>query len=92
MIHPDPKILVENVLRPCFVDGKRALFHRWEDKAQVIGESPLAGGHSAGQLWVVVGIVEFEDGTVKEVYPYNIRFAPHPDFTERAWETTPDSQ
>lgn len=63
--------------RPCIVGGKKALFHRWTDKAQVVGESALRGGHSAGQLWVVVGIVEYEDGTIREVYPYEIRFVDH---------------
>lgn len=63
--------------RPCVVKGKKALFHRWADKAQVVGESALRGGHSAGQLWVVVGIVEHEDGTIREAYPYEIRFVDH---------------
>ena len=87
-----PKIIIENVLRPCFVDGKRALFHRWEDKAELVGESLLRGGHRGGQRRAVVGIVEFEDGTVKEVYPSDIQFAPHPDFKECIWEPIPDSQ
>lgn len=60
--------------RPCIVDGKKALFHRWTDFANVVGESPLRGGHSAGQIHRVYGIVEFEDGTVKEVEPYTIKF------------------
>lgn len=87
-----PKIIVENVLRPCFVDGKRALFHRWEDRAELVGESLLRGGHPGGQFWAVFGIVELEDGTVKEVYPSGIQFAPHPDFKECIWEPIPDSQ
>lgn len=62
--------------RPCIVCGKKALFHRWVDKAHVVSESALRGGHPAGQLWVVVGIVEYEDGTVHEAYPDEIRFVP----------------
>ena len=60
--------------RACVVKGKNALFHRWADKAQTVGESPLRGGHSSGQVWLVVGIIEYEDGTVHEAYPYEIRF------------------
>ena len=34
----------------------------------------LRGGHSAGQLAATFGIVEYEDGTVHECYPQEIRF------------------
>ena len=30
------KFTVENILRPCFIDGKKALFHRWADKENLI--------------------------------------------------------
>lgn len=30
---------IENKLRPCFVDGKKALFHRWTDKEKLILQS-----------------------------------------------------
>ena len=61
-------------MRPCTVNGRKALFHRWADRAQTVGESILRGGHGAGQLWQVVGIVEYEDGTVREEYPNDIKF------------------
>lgn len=32
------------------------------------------GGHSAGQVSSTFAIVEFEDGTVHEIEPCNIRF------------------
>lgn len=60
--------------RSCTVNGEKALFHRWEDKAEVIGESLFCGGHPGGQLRNVFGIVEFEDGTVKEILPHKIQF------------------
>ncbi|MGN0180389.1 MAG: hypothetical protein ACI4DY_13280 [Monoglobaceae bacterium] len=62
--------------RPCYVKGKKALFHRWADKAEVAPPSVLQGGHNSGQLWRVVGIIEYEDGTVHEAYPDEIRFVP----------------
>lgn len=34
----------------------------------------MRGGHPAGQASSTFAIVEFEDGTVHEVEPWNIRF------------------
>lgn len=72
------KILIEYEKRPCMImmSGKeqKALFHSWADRAELVGGSPLMGGHPAGQLRTTVGIVELEDGTVTEVYPNQIRF------------------
>lgn len=72
------QILIKTEVRPCMVKfknkEKKALFHRWEDKAYPIGESALIGGHTAGQMWGVYGIVEMEDGKIEEVYPSSIRF------------------
>lgn len=36
--------------------------------------SPMIGGHQGGTIQGVFGIVELEDGTIKRVYPYEIRF------------------
>lgn len=69
------KFTVENILRPCFVDGKEALFHRWADYSTVVGESALLSGHSAGEIKRTYAIVEYEDGTVAEVEPSKIKFA-----------------
>lgn len=33
--------------RPCVVDEKRAMFHRWEQRADVVDASPLRGGNPA---------------------------------------------
>lgn len=61
--------------RPCFVDGKKALFHRWIDKSEIIAPSVLKGGHAGGVIRDTFGIVEFENGVVGEVYPHKIKFA-----------------
>lgn len=50
------------------------LFHCWSNRSEVVGESYLRGGHPAGQVSSTFAIVEFEDGTVHEVEPCNIRF------------------
>lgn len=52
----------------------KALFHCWSHRSEVIGESCLRGGHPAGQVSSTFAIVEFEDGTVHEVKPWNVRF------------------
>ena len=68
------KITIEQELRPCIVDGQKALFHRWMDISKVIPPSPLKGGHSGGTIREVFGIIERDDGSVSECYPYEIRF------------------
>lgn len=52
----------------------KALFHCWSHRSEVVGESYLRGGHPAGQISSTFAIVEYEDGTVHEVDPWNIRF------------------
>lgn len=73
--------------RPCLVAGRKALFHRWADRAELRGASALRGGAPGGQLWQLFGIVEYEDGQVSEVYPNKIRFLDNKlaeyDFTEK---------
>lgn len=60
--------------RVCIVDGKNALFHTWEIKRQIIEPSLMQGGHNGGTVQATLAIVEFEDGTIEEVYPYRIKF------------------
>ena len=52
----------------------KALFHCWDYHSELYDASPLIGGHSAGQVSGTFGIVEYEDGTVHEVLPTQIRF------------------
>lgn len=73
----DINICVE--LRPCIIRGEhKALFHRWVSYANVIGASPMIGGHPGGQIEKPYAIVEFEDGTVAECDPTDIRFCDPP--------------
>lgn len=72
----------KDLLRPCEVTveykGGKAVhkgwFHCWEHHSEVVGESPLRGGHSAGQISFVLGIVENEEGQIAWFYPTQIRF------------------
>jgi hypothetical protein len=40
----------------------------------------MIGGHNGGQLWDVFGLVEMEDGQMREVYPTEVIFADGGDF------------
>lgn len=52
----------------------KALFHCWNHRSELYGASPMIGGHPGGQVSGTFAIVEYEDGTVREVEPENIRF------------------
>jgi len=75
--------------RPCLVGGNKAMFHRWAAYANVIGQSPMIGGHPGGQVERPVAIIEFEDGTVAECSPTDVRFCdpPHKEYCFDKQET-----
>ena len=52
----------------------KALFHCWNYRSELVGESCLRGGHPAGQISATFAIVEYSDGTIHEVEPTQIRF------------------
>ncbi len=80
--------------RQCVVDEKRALFHRWVEKDQIIlltgcilrreraeairqqfeKDFIVPSGMTIEKAQYVLGIIEFEDGTIREVIPANIKF------------------
>lgn len=109
-------IKIEMELRPCIVRSiarkdscspRKALFHKWAEKEQVILKANaflgskeierildeykksgyISYGMETEKVKATVAIVEYEDGTVGEVLPENIRFldSPHDQygFTER---------
>ena len=95
MAELERKIIVSNSeMRPCIINSKRAFFHRWADREEVIlkinafvptqhakelkkiyeCDGYIPNGINTETVKRVVAIVEFEDGTVAEVLPENIRF------------------
>ena len=52
----------------------KALFHRWYEYKNIVEGSIMTGGHPAGQVSWLYGVVEFEDGKVGLVEPQNIIF------------------
>ncbi len=68
--------------RACRVNGAPGMFHRWIDRAGVVGASMMIGGHRGGQLWEVFGLVELHDGNMIEAMPEDITFVDEPG----AWD------
>ena len=64
---------VQKGLRLCLVDGKCGWFHCWENYAEVIEPGITIGSSQGGQISMVYGIVEFNDG-VKRILPGKIKF------------------
>lgn len=72
--------------RPCYVEGKKAMFHCWRNVSQIVSPSAFVGGHSGGIVSDTYGIVEYEDGTIAGyIEPVKIRFADGGDFDETAF-------
>lgn len=69
----EQSIMIQPERRICEVGGETGYFHCWEYYATVVDASPLRGGHPAGQISELRGIVEFED-RVERVAPQLIRF------------------
>lgn len=65
-----------NEKRPCLIkkSGKRALFHRWAEVAQIVPPAMTIGGHGGGMVKDVMALVELESGDVCMVYASEIRF------------------
>ena len=73
--------------RPCYVNGRRALFHRWTDSARPVKARGMEEEENAEryQLHSVHGLVEYEDGTMERVWPSAIQFADGGYFDDYAW-------
>ena len=59
------EIKIKVDLRPCYVKGKRALFHKWFTRTEVINGNALTD---------TFAIVEFENGTVREASITDVHF------------------
>lgn len=69
--------------RPCLVtqisrsgaitEPKKALFYGLFTEAWVVEPSLLKGGHPGGTMQTTVAVVEFEDGTIRQVPMDRIR-------------------
>lgn len=66
------EIIIKHELRPCTVHGKRALFHEWSHVSQI--RDAVLRGTVSGVVSDTFGIVEYENGVVERVYPFDIQF------------------
>lgn len=71
-------ITVEWGLRPCIVDGKKGLFHCWENYADTIAPSPMVGGSPGGQYSRMFALVELESGNVIRADSSKVQFVDNP--------------
>lgn len=84
---PMPEFIVVPQPRPCYAEGRRAMFHRWSDTGRPVVPRGQEGDKNAKyfQSWSVHAVVEFEDGTVARVWPSEIRFVDGGDFARHTW-------
>lgn len=64
-------ITIRRETRPCYVDGRKAIWHQWVDV-------PADGD--------ALALVEYENGKVEKVGTRYFKFADHGAFRETAWE------
>lgn len=75
--------------RPCYVNGRKALFHRWVNTANATlpkGMDPNDERVKFFQHRSTTGLVEYEDGTMARVWPQDIRFADGGRFSQCEWK------
>lgn len=80
---------IKTPTRPCWVDGRRAIFHRWTDSARPAKARGVEDDDNAQrfQLHSVHALVEYEDGTLQRVWPGAVQFADSEKlFTEYDWD------
>lgn len=65
---------MENIYRTCRYEDENYIFHCFEQFSNVVGESILVGGHSAGQISMVFAIIEDRKGNIYRVEPTMITF------------------
>ena len=61
-------------LRLCQVGEELGYFHIWEQTSSVVEPSLMVGGHPGGTVAQVYALVEFSDGSIRRVQPYEVKF------------------
>ena len=70
--------------RPCWVNKRKALFHRWVNSARPQlpkGQEPNENSRYY-QYRATHALVEYEDGTMATIWPTEIRFVDNDHFTQ----------
>ncbi len=99
-IHPKPPapyvinvacpVKINDQRRPCWVRGRKALFHCWANTAHPVAPRNIPAElidekTRFFQFRRTDGLVEFEDGTVARVYASEIQFADGSGFEKFEW-------
>lgn len=76
--------------RPCWVRGKKAMFHCWVNAAHPVPPRNIPAEEIDEktryfQFRSTTALVEFEDGTCARVYPNEVQFADGGGFADYAW-------
>lgn len=80
----------DNEYRPCYVNGRKALFHRWMNTANPALPKGVDANDEKARFFQhrsTAGLVEFEDGIVTRAWPQDIRFADGGHFDKCEWLT-----
>lgn len=75
-------------LRPCLVNGRRALFHCWSVMARAVPPKGMTEEETEErfQHTTTRALVEFADGTIGRPWPSEIRFIDGGNFDEWDWD------
>lgn len=76
------EIKISDYRRPCWYEGRKAMFHMWYQNSYVVAPSLMVGGHNGGVVASILGLIEFEDGKTLCVEPEKIIFADYGGFDE----------
>lgn len=87
MANYTPKIEI-NTLRPCLVNGRRAMFHCWSIMARAVPPKGMTEEETDErfQYTTTRALVEFEDGTMGRPWPSEIRFIDGGNFDAWDWD------
>jgi len=78
------KVVESYDYRPCWVNGRKAMFHRWVNSARPQlpkGQEPNENSRYY-QYRATHGLVEYENGSMATVWPTDIVFADSGAFNE----------
>lgn len=76
--------------RPCYVNGRKALFHRWVNTANPALPKGVSANDEKARFFQhrsTAALVEYADGNVARVWPQDIRFADGGRFDASEWLT-----
>lgn len=79
---------MENEYRPCYINGRRALFHRWINSAHPVLPKGMDASNEKARFFQyrsTRALIEYEDGTLELAWPSDIRFADGGHFEQCVW-------